>query len=113
MQRVDQCVIDLEHRLAPGQHDEPMRPLLSPKVGCGVRQRIGISELAAAQAIGPDKLGIAEFADRSRAILFAAGPEVAPGEADEHRARAGIHPLPLKGQEHLLDRIAHADRLSP
>jgi hypothetical protein len=96
-----------QHRLAPGQHDEAVGRPLAPKPFDRGRQRLRIGELAAAQAIGADEFGIAEFAHRGRAVLLASRPEVAPGEAHEHRATARIDALALQREEHLLDRVAH------
>jgi hypothetical protein len=64
-------------------------------------------ELAAALPVGSDKVGVAEGADRRGAILLAACPQVAAGEAAEHRSLARLSALSLQGEEDFLDRIGH------
>ena len=67
-----------------------------------VGQRLRRLELAAALAIHPDEVRVTEGALRGRAILLAAGPEVASGEAAEDRRGAGAGALALQGVEDLL-----------
>ena len=45
------------------------------------------------------------------AVLLAPAPQIAAGEAAEHRRPARLAALALQGQEDLLDRIGHRDRL--
>jgi hypothetical protein len=107
VQRRDQRVVDLEHRLAAGQHHEAIRPARPPEPLRRRCQRLGVGKTAAARPVHAHEIGVAEAAHGARAVLLTPRPQVAAGEAHEHRAAAGVHPLPLQGQEHLLDRVAH------
>ncbi|EAT09859.1 hypothetical protein SKA58_05360 [Sphingomonas sp. SKA58] len=107
MQRIDQGVVHLQHRLPAGQHDIAAFRPFPPEAKRGVGQSLGIGELAAAKAIGADEVRIAKAADGAGAILFATAPQIAAGKAQEHRAPPRLHPFALERQEHLLDRIAH------
>ena len=69
-------------------------------------------EPAAARPVRADEVGVAELADRASAVLLAAGPQVAAGEAAEHRGPAGVGALALEGVEDLLDRVGHPVRPS-
>ena len=72
------------------------------------RELVGAGELAAAGAVGADKVGVAEIALRARPVLLAPRPQVAAGEAQEHRAAPRLHPLALQREETFLHRIGHA-----
>ena len=61
----------------------------------------------AARAVGADEIRVAEAALRGGTIGLAAGPEIAAGEAAEHRRAPGVRPLPLQGEEDFLDGVAH------
>ena len=65
------------------------------------------SELAAADTIGADEIGVAEAADRVRAIFLAAAPQVAAGKAAEHRRPPGLGALALQGVENFFDAVGH------
>ena len=116
VQRLRQRGIDLQQRLAPGEHDEgrAARGLaacaLRPKGGDGLGQRRGIREAAAARPVHSHEIGIAEAAGGARPVLLAAGPEVAAGKTAEDRRAAGIPPLALQSVEDFLDRIGHRSR---
>jgi hypothetical protein len=101
----------LEQRLAPGEDDEAALGaglrVAAPAVKDGVGQHVGGVEASAAFAIGADKVGVAEAADGARAIGLATGPQVAAGEATEHRRPSGVCALALEGKEQLFDRVAH------
>src|SRR5262249_32069341 len=97
-QRLDERLIDLERRLAPGEHDE-LRAAAGPRGIDRRRERGGRCEFA---GVGADEVGIAESADRARAILLAARPEVAACKAAKHRRAAGIHAFALQRIEDLL-----------
>ena len=116
MQRVDQGRVQLQQRLATRDHDEALALLtgrrVGPERGDARGQGLRRVELAAAQAIGADEVGVAEAALRGRAILFATAPQVAAGEAAEHRGPSGTQALSLQRVEHLLDGIAHGCRSS-
>src|SRR5438067_10850365 len=108
MQRIDKRAVELEHRLAPGDHDQAPLAFRSPQRLDAARKLVRAGELAAALAVGADKIGIAECALGRRPILLTARPQIAPGEAQEHRAAAGLHALPLEGEKAFLDGVSHA-----
>ena len=101
--------VELEHRLAAGDHDQ--RPLaLAP-------QRVDLRRPAPRPRSGrhsrhpvPTKSVSQKLQCAVGAVLLAAGPQIAAGEAQEDGAPPGLHPLALQGQEDLLDRVAHAPR---
>ncbi len=66
-----------------------------------------VLEAAAAFAVDADEIGVAELADRGRAILLAAGPEIAAGKTAKHRRASGLSAFALQRLENLLDRIGH------
>ena len=109
VQRADERRVDLQQRLAAGAHDErraaPVgaRPLLRDGVG----ELLGGAELAAAVAVGADEVGVAERADGRGPVLLVPRPEVAAGEAAEHRRPPGVGPLALQRVEDLLDGVGH------
>src|SRR4029078_2491318 len=53
------------------------------------------------------EIGVAEFADRPRAILFSARPEVAAREAAKHGGASCLRAFALQGVEDLLHRVTH------
>ena len=108
VQRLDQRIIDLQHRLAAGEDDIALLPPFAPEA---LRHRGKLPRgciFRAVFAIGADEIRIAEPADRLFPILLPPRPEVAPGKAQKNSAAARSHALALQGQEQLLDRIAHA-----
>ena len=107
MERIDQSHVYLKHRLTPGQNDETLVRPLTPFCCHCICKHIGVSEAPAPGAVHPDKIGVAEFAHCAHAIRLAAGPQIAPGKAHEHRARARVRPFALQRQEYFLDRVAH------
>ena len=108
MQRVDELAVELEHRLAAGDHDQAPLALWSPERLDVARKLVGAGELAAALTVRADEVRIAETALRRRAILLPPRPQIAPGEAQEHRAATRLHALPLEGEEAFLDGVGHA-----
>src|SRR5206468_2217198 len=74
---------------------------------CG-GQLLGCGETAAAGAVDADEIGVAEVADGVGPVFFAAGPQVAAGEAAEDRRAPGVGAFALQGVEDLLDGVAHA-----
>ena len=108
MQRRDQRRVELEHRLAAGDHHQPFVPTLAPQPLDLAGELAGTGELAPALAVGPDEIGVAESALRGGAVGLAPGPQVAAGKAQEHRAAARLHAFTLEGQEAFLDGVAHA-----
>jgi len=75
----------------------------------GRGQFLGRLELAAAFAVGADKVGVAELANGAGAVAFAAGPQVAAGKAAEHGGAAGLGAFALQGVEDFFDAIGHGD----
>ena len=71
-----------------------------------VRQLVGRRELAAVRP-DADEIGIAEVADGGRAIRLATRPQVAAGEATEHRRTSGVRALALQRVEDLFDGVHH------
>jgi len=72
-------------------------------------QRFSRFELAAARAVGADKLGVAEAAHGIRPVRFARRPQVAAGEAQEHGRPIAVGAFALQRVEHFLDCVAHGD----
>ena len=108
MERIDQIGIDLQQRLAAGQHDEASARACGRPMGSdGRRQRLGRREPAAAGAVGADEIGIAEAADGARPVFLAAAPQVAARKPAEHRRPPGLAALALQRVEDLLDAVGH------
>src|SRR4051812_39190429 len=107
MQRIDEGRIDLQQRLAAGQHHIAVGIVAGPLPGDDVREFVGSGVAAAERAVGADKVGIAELANGGGAVLFAAAPQVAAGKTADHRGAAGMRAFALQGQEYLFDRVAH------
>ena len=108
--------IDLQQRLAAGQHHIAVGVRAGPLRGDGVGEFVGRGIAAAQRAVGADKIGVAELAGRGGAVLLAAAPEVAAGKPAKHRRAAGMRAFALQGQKDLLDRVTHhlsSDRSSP
>jgi hypothetical protein len=108
VKRIDERDIELEHRLAPSDHDQPLILPVAPQLLDKSRQLVRLSKLAPAFAVGADKIGIAKPAFGGRPILLATGPQIAPRKAQEHRAATGLNALSLQRQETFLDRVGHA-----
>ena len=62
VQRVDQRRVELQHRLAAGDDDQPALARLAPQRLDMTGQSLGVRELAAAGAVGADEIGVAEIA---------------------------------------------------
>ena len=71
------------------------------------REILGRCEAPSTRPVGADEFGIAEAAHRVRPVLLATRPQVAAGEAAEHRRHTGIRPFALEGIEDFLDRVSH------
>ena len=114
MERRDQSLVDLQHGLAAGEHDEGRRAAIAPPgAAAGRGERVGVGELAAAVAIGADEIGVAELAGRGLAVGLAAGPQIAAGEAAEHGGPPRLRAFALQRVEDLLDRIQTLRRYGP
>jgi hypothetical protein len=109
MQRFEQRRVDLQQRLAPGDHhvtvSAPAGPLRLDRIGKRRGGRVG----AAARAIGADEIGVAEAALGTCPVGLAAGPEIAAGEAAEHRGAPGLRALALQREKDFLNGVSHAE----
>src|SRR5262249_5616482 len=108
MQGIEQAAVDLQQRLASGQHDEPPPSPACPLLLDRLSELLGRAVAAAARSVGADEIRVAELASRGRAIRLPPGPQVTPCESAEHRRAAGVRSLALQRQKDLLDRVAHA-----
>jgi N-glycosylase/DNA lyase len=109
---VDELGVELQGRLA-ARADQPRsvprgRTSTRPACGRSVRQRLRRVVSAAAGTIDADEVGVAERAGRRCAVGAAPVPEVAAGEATEHRGSSRVRALALEREEELLDRVSHA-----
>src|SRR5437763_7209707 len=77
MQRIDKLGVELEHRFAASDHDQPPLAFRSPKRLDATRNLICAGELAAALAVRAHKIGIAEGALGRGPVLLAPGPQIA------------------------------------
>ncbi len=107
MQGRDHRRIKLQQRLAPGADHQSFLATQPPAAGDRPGQSLGALKAAAPRAVHAHEVRIAEGADRARAIDFAPAPEIAAGEAAEHRRPPRLTALALEGQEDLLDGVAH------
>src|SRR6185312_14386438 len=78
VERGNEGCVHLEQRLAPGQHHVAVAVISPPLRGDRVGKLAGRRVAAAQSTIAADKIGVAELADGTRAVLFAAAPEIAP-----------------------------------
>src|SRR5581483_8350172 len=100
VQRAHELRVELQRGLAARQHREARAPA-RPQRGDALGERLGGVEPAAARAVGADEVGVAELAYRVRAVGLAAAPQVAPGEAAEHRRAPRVRALALQRIEDL------------
>jgi hypothetical protein len=109
MEGADQLLVHLEQRLATGAYDEPGADVGS-RPGCrdGSGQFLRGSEATSPGAVRPDKVGVAEVADRRFAVAFPPAPEIASGETTEDRRAPGLSAFALEGVENLFDGVSHA-----
>src|SRR4029079_15080105 len=109
MDRLDRRRVELEQWFPAGADDEALAVTVErgPAGGDGVGEVVGAAELAAVGA-DADEVGVAEAADGAGAVLLAAGPEGADGEATEDGRPSGVGSFPLQGVEDLFDRVGHA-----
>ncbi len=107
MERIDQSVVDLQQRLAAGQHHVAVLGGFSPLRGDGVGEFHGGGVTAAESAVGADEIRVAELTGRISAVGLAAAPEVAAGKTAEHGCASGMGAFALQGQEDFLDRVTH------
>ena len=107
MQCGDERDVDLQQRLAAGQHDKSAMCLRGPHFLDGVGQIVGRTIAAAPRAVGSDEIRVAEGADRVGAVGLVPGPQIAAGEPAQHRDATGLRALALQGLEYLFHRIGH------
>src|SRR5579859_6612336 len=108
MQRIDKCGVELQQRLTSSAHDEPMRVRsLGPRGINRTSKLVGRSKVSAAQTVGADEVGIAEAAYRVCTVLLTPRPEIAAGEATEHRRHTSVRSFALQGIEDFLDCVSH------
>src|SRR5712671_3204769 len=105
MQRIDQDLVHLQQWFAAGQHHVAVCIRASPLRRDGIGKLFGRGIAAAQCAVGSDKIGVAKPARRRAAVLLAAAPEIAAGEAAEYRRAAGMRAFALQGQKDFLDRV--------
>src|SRR5260364_134268 len=110
MQRVDQCIVELQHRLAARADDKAPRFVWWPWRGDHRCERVGRSVFTAVLTVKPDEIRITEAAHRARAIFLAARPYVAPRKSAKYRRAARIRSFALQRVENLLDRVCHPIR---
>ncbi len=104
VQRGYELRVHLERGLAAGEHGPRVsrgRPLAPDRVGERVRGGV----FAAARAVGADEIRVAELARGARAVLFVPRPQIAAGEAAEHRRPPGVHAFALQRVEDFLDLV--------
>jgi hypothetical protein len=80
-QCVDERRIQLERGFAAGEYHKRDAINCAPEVGNAIGKLFSGCKLAAAGAVGADKIGVAELADRAFSMNLAARPEIAAGES--------------------------------
>ena len=103
MHRVQQVPVQLQHRLAAGEHHEAVHRAGEPRLRDGGGQRGGVGE-----ALAADEVRIAEPTGCRGAVHFPPGPQIAAGEPAEHGGAAGLAALALQRGEEFFDDVAHA-----
>lgn len=107
VQRIDERLVDLQHRLAARAHDEFVRLAFRPQ-RCDLRDEFRRRfVLATVFAIGADEIGVAKLADGVRAIFLAPRPQIAARETAEHGRTPGIGAFALQRVENFLYRVRH------
>ncbi len=66
---------------------------------------------ASVDAVRPDKVGVAKFANRFGTFFFPARPQIAPRKTAKHSRTARVVALTLNGIEDFFDRIHKRFRL--
>ena len=74
MERVDQGLVELEHRLAAGHDDQSLSLALTPQATDVIGQRFGVGELPPTSPVGADEIRVAELANRLAPVLLAPAP---------------------------------------
>ena len=101
VQSVDEWLVELKKRLSTRAHDESFSVIIAaPRARHRFSELIRLFETSTVRS-DSDKIRIAEFANRARAIFLAATPQVASGEATEHRRSPCIRAFALQSVEDL------------
>ena len=106
MEGGDQCLVELKHWFAARDHHQAPIAVV-PKRFHPAGELIGLVA-ATILAIQPDEVGVAEGALGAPPVALETAPQIAAGKAKEDGPPPCLHPLPLQGEEDLLDRVAHA-----
>src|SRR3546814_19772280 len=99
MQRGDQRIVDLQHRLAASQHDIAVRVAPSPGFGYHRRARRRIAIFSDKRAVRADESGIAEPACRLGPTPFAPAPPLAHGTTPQYPATPPLSAPPPQAEE--------------
>src|SRR5262245_31482893 len=102
MDRTDQGRVKLQQGLAAGENNKAVFRACRPGAFNRGGKHFRILETTAAIPVRAGEIGIAELANSRRAVLFAAGPEVAAGKAAKDRRPPRLRTLALKGEENFL-----------
>ncbi|MGY3293795.1 hypothetical protein ACVWWP_006862 [Bradyrhizobium sp. LM3.6] len=113
MERIDQCGIDLEQRLAAGEHHVTVVGRGCPLRGDGAGEFRGRGVAPAQRAVGADEVRVAEFAGGARAVGLSPAPEVAAGKTAKYGRAPGMCAFALQSQEDFLDRVTQPSLLNP
>ena len=106
--RVDQRAVELQQRLAAGEHDILAGWVTRrPQAVDGVRQVGRPGKLAAAFAVGADEISVAKRADGAVAVDLAAGPQIAAGKSAKDRRPPRVGAFALQGIENLFNAVSH------
>ena len=107
VQSCHQSAVDLQQRLAAGEHDETVL-LAAPPLRLDRVREVVLSRVAVpARSIGTHKIRVTERALRAAAVLLAPRPEIAAGKATEHSWAPRMRTLTLQGQENFFHGITH------
>jgi len=106
VQRLNERFVELKKRLSARAHDESLSVVIATP---GPRHRFSeLIRLFETSTVRSDsnEIGIAELADCARAIFFPATPQVASGEAAEHRRSPRIRAFALQSVKDFFDCVS-------
>lgn len=108
MQHSNEVLIYLKQWFSTSQHAKTIL-LTSCPLGFNRAGKVECRAISPSlRTIGPNKVGIAELADRMRPVDLAAGPEIATCKSAKHRSAPDMAAFPLQREEYFLDCvIAH------
>src|SRR5690242_1451927 len=108
MQGGGQRIVQLQQRLATGADNiGTTSRFVRPFIRNRASERLRVCKASAADTVRAHEIGVAEGADRVCPILLPAAPQIAAGEAQEHRGAAGARALALQGVKYLLHLVTH------